>query len=133
MKRVDELAGAVESLGKRRGFKELVRSEHDNCMGRKCQTYDKCFYQRARREAAAANLLVANHACQVAAGANGRRVADNAQVVGIDSGLPSQPHFRFAEVVAKPTQRQPRALRYPHHMPLAGHGVAEGVDAAFRV
>lgn len=41
---------------------ELVRSEHDNCMGRKCQTYDKCFYQRARRRADNAQILVVNHA-----------------------------------------------------------------------
>ncbi|UCD28345.1 MAG: DEAD/DEAH box helicase, partial [Planctomycetota bacterium] len=41
---------------------ELVRSEHGNCMGRKCHFYDKCFYQRARRRAEHAQILVVNHA-----------------------------------------------------------------------
>ena len=41
---------------------ELVRSEHDNCMGRKCPCYGKCFYQRARRRAENAQILIVNHA-----------------------------------------------------------------------
>lgn len=39
-----------------------VRSEHDNCMGRRCPHYRKCFYQRARRKAEVAQLLIVNHA-----------------------------------------------------------------------
>ncbi|MFT3686271.1 MAG: helicase C-terminal domain-containing protein [Phycisphaerales bacterium] len=39
-----------------------VQSDSDNCMGRKCRTYEQCFYQRARREMEKANLLVCNHA-----------------------------------------------------------------------
>ena len=41
---------------------EKVRSEHNNCLGRRCPTYDVCFYYRARRRAEAADLLVVNHA-----------------------------------------------------------------------
>jgi len=41
---------------------ELVRSEHGNCMGRRCPEYKACFYQRARRRAANAQLVIANHA-----------------------------------------------------------------------
>ncbi|HOW70131.1 MAG TPA: helicase C-terminal domain-containing protein [Phycisphaerae bacterium] len=41
---------------------ELVRSEHGNCLGRQCDYYNKCFYQRARRRAANAQILVVNHA-----------------------------------------------------------------------
>ncbi|MBP7935229.1 MAG: DEAD/DEAH box helicase [Phycisphaerae bacterium] len=41
---------------------ELVRSEHGNCLGRQCDYYPKCFYQRARRRAANAQILVVNHA-----------------------------------------------------------------------
>lgn len=41
---------------------ELVRSEHGNCLGRHCDYYNKCFYQRARRRAENANILVVNHA-----------------------------------------------------------------------
>ena len=41
---------------------EHARSDSDNCMGRKCATYQKCFYQSARRELEKANLIVCNHA-----------------------------------------------------------------------
>jgi len=38
-----------------------VCSEADACMGLKCSYREECFVLRARREAASANLLVANH------------------------------------------------------------------------
>ena len=41
---------------------ELVRSEYGNCMGRDCPYYNKCFFQRARRRAENAQILVVNHA-----------------------------------------------------------------------
>lgn len=41
---------------------ETVRSEHGNCLGRKCASYEKCFYQRAHRRAQNAQILVVNHA-----------------------------------------------------------------------
>lgn len=41
---------------------ELVRSEHGNCLGRRCPYYNKCFYHAARRRAEHAQLLVVNHA-----------------------------------------------------------------------
>ncbi len=44
---------------------DKVRSEHGNCLGRRCATYDACFYQRARRRAQDAQLLVVNHALLV--------------------------------------------------------------------
>lgn len=45
---------------------EKVRSEHNNCQGRRCATYEQCFFQRARRRAEQAPLLVVNHALLVA-------------------------------------------------------------------
>ncbi|HCT44550.1 MAG: helicase [Phycisphaerae bacterium] len=39
-----------------------VMSDSANCMGRKCPTYNECFYQSARREMDGAQLLVCNHA-----------------------------------------------------------------------
>lgn len=45
---------------------EKVRSESDNCLGRRCPTFEPCFYQRARRRAELANILVVNHALLVA-------------------------------------------------------------------
>jgi ATP-dependent DNA helicase DinG len=41
---------------------DLVRSDADDCMGRRCPHYAACFYQRARRRAATAQLLIVNHA-----------------------------------------------------------------------
>ncbi len=41
---------------------DRVQSDTDNCMGRKCPTYQSCFYQKARREMEKGNLLVCNHA-----------------------------------------------------------------------
>ncbi|MDX2116676.1 MAG: helicase C-terminal domain-containing protein [Planctomycetota bacterium] len=46
----------------RGGVWDKVQSDSGNCMGRKCPTYEKCFYQRARREMENATLLVCNHA-----------------------------------------------------------------------
>jgi ATP-dependent DNA helicase DinG len=45
---------------------EKVRSEHNNCLGRRCPHSDVCFYQRARRRAEAADLLIVNHALLIA-------------------------------------------------------------------
>jgi ATP-dependent DNA helicase DinG len=44
---------------------EKVRSEHGNCLGRRCEYFEQCFYQRARRRAERAQLLVVNHALLV--------------------------------------------------------------------
>ncbi|MBX3444987.1 MAG: helicase [Planctomyces sp.] len=39
-----------------------VRSEHGNCLGRKCPTHNDCHYYRARRRVWNADLLIVNHA-----------------------------------------------------------------------
>ena len=39
-----------------------VASDHGNCMGRSCPTYKDCFYYRARRRVADAQVLIVNHA-----------------------------------------------------------------------
>jgi len=39
-----------------------VRSESNNCMGQRCEFYNQCFYQKARREVDAGQLLIVNHA-----------------------------------------------------------------------
>jgi ATP-dependent DNA helicase DinG len=46
----------------RRGVWQHVESDAGNCMGRRCPTYDKCFYQSARRRMENADLLICNHA-----------------------------------------------------------------------
>jgi len=44
------------------GVWEQVQSDAGNCMGRRCPTYEECFYQRARRRMEGGDLLVCNHA-----------------------------------------------------------------------
>jgi len=39
-----------------------VASDSGNCLGKKCPTYDDCFYYRARRRMQNAQLLIVNHA-----------------------------------------------------------------------
>ncbi len=41
---------------------DRVQSDAHNCMGRRCPTYDRCFYQQARRAMEQADVLVCNHA-----------------------------------------------------------------------
>jgi ATP-dependent DNA helicase DinG len=39
-----------------------IQSEHGNCLGRQCDTYDDCHYFKARRRIWNADILVVNHA-----------------------------------------------------------------------
>jgi len=39
-----------------------AQSDSSNCLGRKCNTYNQCFYFRARRRVHNAQLLIVNHA-----------------------------------------------------------------------
>ncbi len=39
-----------------------VRSDSEDCMGKRCPTYKECFYQSARRRMMNADVLVVNHA-----------------------------------------------------------------------
>lgn len=41
---------------------DTVQSDAHNCMGRRCPTYDKCFFQAARRRMEHGQILVTNHA-----------------------------------------------------------------------
>lgn len=56
--------GTLSSLPplERPGVWDKVQSDSANCMGRRCPSYDRCFYQSARREMDEANILVCNHA-----------------------------------------------------------------------
>jgi ATP-dependent DNA helicase DinG len=46
----------------RPGVWDHAQSDSHNCMGRRCPTFDRCFYQQARRRMENADLLVTNHA-----------------------------------------------------------------------
>jgi ATP-dependent DNA helicase DinG len=56
--------GTLSSLPplERGGVWDKVQSDSGNCMGRRCPTYEQCFYQRARADLDRANLLICNHA-----------------------------------------------------------------------
>lgn len=41
---------------------DRVQSDADNCMGRKCPLFGKCFFQQARKRMESAQLLICNHA-----------------------------------------------------------------------
>ncbi|MCH2133747.1 MAG: ATP-dependent DNA helicase [Phycisphaerales bacterium] len=41
---------------------DYAQSDSGNCMGRRCPTYEQCFFQQARRRMEEGNLLVCNHA-----------------------------------------------------------------------
>lgn len=44
---------------------ERVRSEHGDCMGRRCDHFGKCFFHAARRRMSHGQILVTNHALLV--------------------------------------------------------------------
>ena len=55
--------GAIQELEPHPGRAwEDVRSEVDNCLGRRCPEHDRCFYQSARRRLQNADVIVTNHA-----------------------------------------------------------------------
>ena len=79
----------------RPGIWDRVQSDAGNCMGRRCPTYEQCFYQSARRRMERANLLVCNHALYFSdlalrAGA-GFLAALLATAIFLGSGLPVLP------------------------------------------
>lgn len=41
---------------------DAARSDADNCLGRRCPTYESCFFQAARRRMENGDLLICNHA-----------------------------------------------------------------------
>ena len=41
---------------------DKVCAEHGNCLGKRCNFYDKCFWQSAKRRMNSGNILVVNHA-----------------------------------------------------------------------
>jgi ATP-dependent DNA helicase DinG len=84
-----------------------VRSDHGNCMGRRCATYDRCFYHRARRRAETAQILVVNHALlfsDLALRQQGVRMLPDYDVVIIDEAhtVESVAAEYFGSTVAEP-------------------------------
>ena len=41
---------------------DLIKSDKDNCLGRKCPQYSKCFYYKSKNSLKNADLIVINHA-----------------------------------------------------------------------
>jgi len=64
-----------------------VQSEHGNCLGKRCPTYNDCFYYKARRRVWNADLLVVNHALffsDLALRREGAKVLPDYDVVVLD-------------------------------------------------
>jgi len=68
---------------------DKVASESDVCMRAKCHFYNECFFYRARRDAAAANILVANHHILFA------DLAVKSEKGGIEEGAVMPPYQRI--------------------------------------
>lgn len=64
----ERLDGSRSELGVRLATEawDLARSDPNHCLGRRCESFDRCMFQRARRKAEAAGLLVVNHALLMA-------------------------------------------------------------------
>jgi ATP-dependent DNA helicase DinG len=45
----------------RRDAWDVVAAEHDDCLRARCPEYERCFFYKARKDAAGAELLVVNH------------------------------------------------------------------------
>ncbi len=56
--------GSLATLGQlpRPQVWDYARSDTHNCMGKRCPTYHKCFYQSARKRMEQGDLLICNHA-----------------------------------------------------------------------
>jgi len=64
-----------------------VQSEHGNCLGKRCPTYEDCFYYKARRRVWNADLLVVNHALffsDLALRRDGAKVLPDYDIVVLD-------------------------------------------------
>lgn len=51
----------LEDLEDKPGLKGLVTSTVDNCLGTRCEDYERCFVVEARRRAQAARVVIVNH------------------------------------------------------------------------
>ena len=56
------LAEPTSTTSRCRQVWDEVASDSGNCLGRRCPTYDKCFYYQDRRRVQHAQILVVNHA-----------------------------------------------------------------------
>jgi ATP-dependent DNA helicase DinG len=73
--------GSLSDLGfaPRASSWEAVRVEHDDCLRARCPEYEQCFFYRARRAAARADVLVVNHSLLMADQALRDALADDEQ------------------------------------------------------
>jgi ATP-dependent DNA helicase DinG len=51
----------LEDLAEDHALRSAVTSTVDNCLGSKCEFFDRCFVLEARREAQAADVVIVNH------------------------------------------------------------------------
>ncbi|HSN74286.1 MAG TPA: helicase C-terminal domain-containing protein [Anaerolineae bacterium] len=55
-------SGDTEEMGLPFPLRQRLTVSHRECGGRKCPLFDECFYEQAKIEAAAADIIVTNHA-----------------------------------------------------------------------
>lgn len=111
---------------------DRVRSEHDDCLGRKCPTYGPCFYQRARRRASEAQLLIVNHALlfsDLALRAEGVSVLPDYELIVLDEAhtVENVAASHFGQNI---TDAQVRYLLNSLHNPRTGKGMLAHKNSA---
>jgi ATP-dependent DNA helicase DinG len=109
---------------------DAARSDNHNCMGRRCPTYEKCFYQAARRRMENGDLLVCNHALFFADLA--LRMNDVGFLPKYDHIILDEAH-RIEEVAAdhfglRLSEAQVRYLLRQLYEPRTGKGLLAAID-----
>lgn len=74
----------IHLLGPEREWFAQMASSRETCQGNQCPHYRQCFYQRAKQEGAAAQLVIVNHALLLAGARLGEGVIPKAAFLIID-------------------------------------------------
>jgi ATP-dependent DNA helicase DinG len=115
---------------------DLVESDTNNCLGRKCKDYEDCFFFKARRQIKDAHLLVVNHALffsDLALRRTGAGILPDYQVAILDEAHTLE-DVAAEHLGTQVTQGQVEYLLNKLFHPRTGRGLlnVRGTQAAFR-
>ncbi len=75
---------SIQLLGPERDWFSQMASSRETCKGSQCLYYRDCFYQKARQQAAAADLIIVNHSLLLADAKLGEAVLPKYQYLIVD-------------------------------------------------
>lgn len=75
---------SIQLLGPERDWFAQMASSRETCKGSQCQYYRDCFYQRARQQAAMADMVIVNHSLLLADAKLGEAVLPKYQYLIVD-------------------------------------------------